>query len=110
MIEQMVDGFSAKCWNVPVEESETVVFIGSPVRFSSRISRRLLIQKSHCVSERRSWSNMSITIISGKCRIEMEEKSYVVSAREHFSVPANVDHRIVAITDVRAIVSFDAVM
>ena len=85
------------------------VVIGPPTRFANRISRKISIRKSNSISERRAWSNMTLTVISGNCRIEIGEECVELDESAALEIPAHVDHRILALSDVRAIVTFDAV-
>ncbi|MDG1872466.1 MAG: hypothetical protein P8J27_01045 [Mariniblastus sp.] len=84
------------------------VVIGPLTRFSNRASRKLSIRKSFFIRERSAWSNMTLTIISGTCRVEIAGQSKLINAGEFLEIPPHVAHRLVAMTDVRAIVTFDA--
>ena len=108
---------NAKSWVIePAEEGsaedlkieDQPVVIGPPTRFSSRISRKLMIRKLHSISERRAWSNMTLTVISGICRVEMECGDVLVKDSESIEIQSHVEHCLFAVTAVRAIVSFDA--
>ena len=66
------------------------------------------LQKLHSISERRAWSNMTLTVISGICRVEMESGDVLVKDSESIEIQSHVEHCLFAVTAVRAIVSFDA--
>lgn len=90
------------------DESSGPVAISDPIRFSSRISRLLVIKASHALSERSSWSDMKIRVLRGQCRIEMQDDVIKLSDGMELPIPANRAHRIVAETDFRAVVTFEA--
>ncbi|MEL7499767.1 MAG: hypothetical protein AAFN77_19345 [Planctomycetota bacterium] len=86
---------------------EQAVAIGMPERFGRRVSRKLAIKKGHKLSERVSWSNMSIAVISGICLVQCSGKVAEVQVGQALHIQANDPHEIQAVSDCRAIVTFD---
>lgn len=84
------------------------VMIGPAFRFASRIARKIAIPKACSLPERNAWSNMTLTVITGSCRVEMEQETHVLKANESLNIPPHHEHRIIADSDLRAIVIFDA--
>lgn len=51
---------------------------------------------------------MTLTVISGECALELNNQTVHLRDSESYEIRPHVEHRIVAVSDVRAIVSFDA--
>lgn len=84
------------------------VVIGPPTRFSNRVARKVSIRKGHSLSERRAWSNMTLTVISGTCQLVMDNQQVDLNPNDTFQIPLHIDHKIIGLSDVRIIVAFDA--
>lgn len=83
------------------------IAISEPVQFATRVSRMVTIKASHMLSDRKSWSDMTILVISGSGILTVGEEVWQLSARETFQIPPHCEHRIEAETNLRMIVSFD---
>ena len=83
------------------------IVISEPVQFATRVSRMVSIKASHVLSERKSWSDMTILVISGSGILTVEEEVWQLSARETFQIPPHCEHRNEAETNLRMIISFN---
>ncbi len=83
------------------------VVIGPTECYGTRASKKLWLKKGCELAERAAWSEMTITIISGSCTIEMNSKVHQLKLHDELSIAANIEHRIVACDDLRAILTFD---
>ena len=100
---------SEASWHKPIpESSSSPVAVGQPVRFASRVSRSVFIRARHELSDRKSWSNLTLTVIHGTCRVVTENHQWLLGAEETVELPAHCEHRLIAESDVRAVVTFDA--
>lgn len=88
-------------------DSRPNVEIGPPIQFSNRISRKLRIIASNSIPERFSWSNMTLLVVSGVCRVDLDGAEVTLRANDSINIPPDTEHRITAETDVKAIVTFD---
>ncbi|MCP4097330.1 MAG: cupin domain-containing protein [Planctomycetaceae bacterium] len=106
MVEKFKDELSMAF--SPCIITESPVSIGKPVRFSTRVSRKVSIKASHILPYRMSWSNMSLIVVSGKGRIVIGEDVRELSVSEALQIPPHCEHQIEAETDLRMVVTFDA--
>ena len=83
------------------------IFIGPPKKVASRIARLLVMKQDNVLSERKSWSNLTITIIKGTCDVVCEEISKRLCTGDVFRIDPNKEHFIKSLTHLRAVVSFD---
>ena len=90
------------------DDSSNPISISEPMRFSSCVSRLLSIKSSHALSERSSWSDMTIMVLRGQCRVEMDDEVALLSEDMELQIGPNRKHRIVAESDLRAVITFDA--
>lgn len=95
--------------DVQFEDSDAPIYIGPPESYSNRIARLLTMKRSQVLPDRTSWSNMTITMVSGCCQVELEDEVWELKKHAHLNIPANVSHRIQALTDLRAVITFEPV-
>ena len=82
------------------------ISIGPPVRFGQVTSRKLCVKESHSVLDRKALSNMTIAVIGGECVVEFANRTVSLKASESIDIPGQIEHSIVAKTDLKAIVSY----
>ena len=94
--------------NFTSPELGAAVVISEPVKFATRVSRMVSIKASHSLSERKSWSSMTILVIRGCGEIRIDGEVHELVSGATLLVPPNCDHSIKAKSDLRLIVSFDS--
>ena len=99
MMAQLSSHFSPQLPLQPVE-------IGPPIRFSSRVARIVTIRKSNSIMDRLSVSELDVTVISGRCEVSFDGTNMVLGPHESLTIPRMAEHAILAIDDVRLVVSF----
>ena len=82
--------------------------IGPPVRIASRVGRMLVIRMGDCVSERKSWCNMHVVLLSGAAQLDVDDTKLFLRKGTVYALPPHVEHSIRAISDARVVVTFDA--
>ena len=94
--------------NFTSSELGASVVISEPVKFATRVSRMVSIKAAHSLSERKSWSSMTVLVIRGCGEILIDGEFHELVAGTTLLVPPNCDHSIKAKSDLRLIVSFDS--
>ena len=82
--------------------------IGPPENFCNRVARIIVMESDHEISDRKSWSSMEVTVINGSCQIVVNDETHLLKPHQNITIPAEVSHRILAITDCRAVLTFEA--
>lgn len=84
------------------------VMIGPPEQLGRRRSRMIRLLAGARIEDRLSWTDLTLTVISGHCRIETESEHCTLRATEQREISANQLHTIVALCPTRAVLTFDA--
>ncbi|MEM7454630.1 MAG: hypothetical protein AAF456_09800 [Planctomycetota bacterium] len=106
MSEVLLRTFHPDSW--AISDCQPPVVIGPAVRVASRIARKVVMRKTAVLEHRRSWCNMEVIVLRGDCAIELDGETQELISHGSLRIPPEVEHRIVARSDVHLIVSFDA--
>lgn len=106
MIQQITQVFDRE---FPLSTSiRNPVEIGPPVHIASRTGRMVVMKQGAQLSDRKSWSNMEIILLRGKCDVVVNDTTHSLSPGIPFQIPAHVEHQLVAQSETKAVVTFDA--
>ena len=83
------------------------VHIGPPENFCNRVARIIVLESEHEISDRKSWSSMEVTVINGSCHVEVNDETHLLKPHQNITIPPEANHRIRAITDCRAVLTFE---
>ena len=86
--------------------AERPVAISQPVQIASQIGRLVSIKCGHQLPEYKAWSDVTLTIVSGQCRIDLGERPVSISAGQSMELVAHQAHQVTAVTDLRMSVMF----
>lgn len=86
--------------------AERTVVISQPVQIDSQIGRLVSIKCGYQLPEYKAWSDVTLTIVSGQCRIDFGERPVSFSAGQSIELVAHQTHQVTAVTDLRMSVVF----
>ncbi len=89
-------------------QNDCDIRIGAPELFCNRIARILTMKQGAILPDRKTWSDLELIAIQGRCEIEMEDEILQLDKFEATKLSAETCHAIKALTDFRAVLIFNS--
>ena len=89
-------------------QNDSDIRIGAPELFCNRIARILTMKQGAILPDRKTWSDLELIAIQGRCEIELEDEILQLDKFEATKLSPETCHAIKALTDFRAVLIFNS--